>query len=130
MYMKTETGCPAKVWAPFVLGRRAGVGSLRDSHAPCFPVPGCRISLQKVLVEWGVFLTPLPRGFGFTSPGESNNCFVTPKLEVPAIHHALASAQSHSVSQGDIGTHTLASYLNHFRSTTQKQTTGTTAKPT
>lgn len=90
MYMKTETGCPAKeVWAPFVLGKRAGVGSLRDPHAPCFPVPGCRSSLQKVLAEWGVFLIPLPQGFGFTSPGESNNCFVTPKLEVPAIHHAL-----------------------------------------
>ena len=98
------------------------MGSLRDPHAPCLLVLGCRRSLQKVLPEGVVILTPLPQGFGFTSPEESNNSFVTPKLEVPPIPHALATAQSHSASHSDTGIHALALHLNHLSSTTWKKT--------
>lgn len=65
------------------------MGSLRGPRAPRLLVPGCRRTLQKVPAEGVVILTPLPQGFGFTSPAESNNRFLTPKVEVLPISHAL-----------------------------------------
>lgn len=131
MCTKTDTGSPGKqVRGPFVLARGAGVGSLGGPRAPCLLVPGCRSSLQKVLAEGVFFLTPLPQGFGFTSPGEPNNHIVTPKLEVSATSHALATTQCHSLSHSNTITHALTLYLNRLSSTTWKKTKQTTAKPT
>lgn len=54
---------------------------------------------------WGCYYSdPFAPRVCFPSSGESNNCFMTPKLKVQLISHILATTQSNSVSHSDTGT--------------------------